>query len=394
MCGLTPARVEVYFFLYICDMEKPTVSSDPFGSRTVTFEIKTPPGKDVAGSLGNWQSRYPVNEQGYVTSRPSYPDTSYSAFLKAGGSVLGFGYNAWKDKLIQDYNTAVASYEDWYNSEPQQVGRIKAAGLNTNLAYGQASPGSAGSTSMVSPSGQTPGEVFGQGAQILSSLFGNIKTLGEAAKIVAELPESRFKGRLAKQLDVAAAAGSMNAEFGYMQQLNSARTLFGVGTRKATAEAADAAYRAEWSYAEQDVIDYMRHHTESGDYTPFIENSQYGLSGTGSRMLSYYEYRNLKTEYNKNKKAYDLVFSKPEYWEAVKDKMIADKTISEGQAYKVSAIMADENMDPYTKMLALESGLPGFLAKLIYSVISRAQEAGEAWAAPIIKRWRDKHLNE
>lgn len=370
-------------------------SLSPFtGGRTYTFEVKTPPGKNVAASLGDWQTRYPVNDQGYVTSRPSYPDTSYSAFVKSGGNILGIGYNAWKDKLIQDYNTAVASYEDWYNSMPQQVDRIKAAGLNTNLAYGQASPGSAGSTSMVSPSGQTPGEVFGQGAQILSFLFGNIKTLGEAAKIVAELPDSRFKGRLAKQLDVAAAAGSMNSEFAYMHQLNSARVVLGAGTNKANQESSEAAYRSEYAQAEQDVINYMRHHTETGDYTPYIELSQYGLSGKGSRMLSYYEYRNLKTEYNKNKQAYDTVFSHPEYWEAVKDKMIADKTISEGQAYKVNAIISDDNMDPYTKMLALESGMPGFLAKMVYSIISRAQELGDAWAAPIIKRWRDNHLNE
>lgn len=347
-----------------------------------------------ASNIPSWQKQYGANSDGYVTSRPSYPDTSYGAFLKAGGNLLGINYNAWKDRLIQNYNTAVASYEDWYNSEQQQVGRIKAAGLNTNLAYGQASPGSAGSTSMVTPSGQTPGEVFGQGAQILSSLFGNIKVLGEAAKIVAELPESRFKGRLAKQLDVAAAAGSMNSEFAYMHQLNSARVILGAGTNKANAESSEAAYRAEYAQAEQDVINYMSHHTESGEYTPYIELSQYGQGAKGSRMLSYYEYRNLKTEYNKNQKAYDHVFSNPEYWQAVKDKMIADKKISQGQAYKVDAIMNDPNMDPYTKMLALESGMPGFLAKMVYSIVSRAQEVGKAWATPILNRWRDNHLNQ
>lgn len=347
----------------------------------------------LSSNIPSWQNQYGANSNGQVTSRPNYPDTSYQAFLKSGGNVLGIGYNAWKDRLIQNYNTAVASYEDWYNSMEQQVGRIQQAGLNTNLAYGQASPGSAGGTSMVTPSGQTPGEVFSQGAQVLSSLFGNIKVLGEAAKIVAELPESRFKGRLAKQLDVAAAAGSMNAEFGYMQQLNSARVVLGAGTNKANQESSEAAYKSEYYQAEQDVINYMRQHTESGDFTPFIENSQYGLSGQGSRMLSYYEYRNLKTDYLKNKTAYDHVFSSPEYWEAVKDKMIADKTISEGQAYKVTTIMNDQQMDPYTKMLALESGMPGFLAKLVYSIVSRGQQLGEAWAEPILKRWKESHQN-
>lgn len=334
-----------------------------------------------ASNLPSWQDQYGAN-----TSRPSYPDTSYQAFLKSGGNILGIGYNAWKDKLIQDYNTAVASYEDWYNSMSQQVNRIKEAGLNTNLAYGQASPGSAGSTSMVSPSGQTPGEVFGQGAQVLSSLFGNIKVLGEAAKIVAELPESRFKGRLAKQLDVAAAAGSMNAEFGYMQQLNSARTILGVGTSTATREAAENEHRSAYDTAEADLINIMRHTDESGEKTDDISKSMYGLGKQGQHMLSYYEYRQSKVDYEKNQKAYDLVFSDSDYWNAVKDKMIFDSIISEGQAYTAEQIITDPNMDPFSKVLALQGGLPGFLAKLSYTISSKVNGGLEG----LIARWRSR----
>lgn len=346
----------------------PSLNPDPAGSvKTITITRGDPAnvvkksGNPAAG-IPDWRTTY-ADKDGVVRSRPNYPDTSFQSYLKAGGNLLGIGYNAWKDRLIQNYNTAVASYEDWYNSMPQQVERISQAGLNTNLAYGAASPGSAGDTSMVTPSGASPGEVFAQGAGVISSLFGNIKTLAEAATIINELPESRFKGKLAKQLDVAAQAGAINNEAGYMSQLMAARQSLGVGRSKAQAESNQAAYEAAQAKAEEEMIKYLTSTDEHGKPVEDISKSLFGESKGASL-------KNAIVEYRSNQKRFDKLLSDDRYWEATINKMVADSYISESEAWRLKQIRDDPNMGNAEKVLAMEKGLPGFVSRISFFLSS------------------------
>lgn len=294
------------------------------------------------------------------TRPPDYPDTSYGRYLKSGGSFPGFGYYAWRDKLVNDYNTAYELYTNWYNSAGQQVSRLNDAGLNTNLAYGQVSPGGASfSPRSASPSPDIAG-VIGTGAQVLAGVVGNIKTLAETATLVTALPQSRFKSRLAKQLDVAAAAGAINSEHGYMQQLNTARQVLGVGSSKASAEKANAAYQAAMDSANEQTLDYMMSHGFDGSESDF-EGSLFLEGKTSAAQADILAYKN-------NKAQFDNLFSKPEYWKAQLDKMVADATITQAEASTASLILSDKEMDPWSKMLALQGGIPGFLAKLAFSM--------------------------
>lgn len=346
----------------------PKQQIDPAGSvKTITISTGDPANVvkkagNPAASVPTWQNQY-ADSDGVVRTRPNYPDTSYQAYLKAGGNLLGIGYNSWKDQLVQNYNTAVAAYEDWYNSMPQQMERIAQAGLNPNLAYGAASPGSAGDTSMITPSGAAPGEIFAQGAGVISSLFGNLKTLAEAATIVNQLPESRFKGKLAKQLDVAAQAGAINNEAGYMSQLMAARQSLGVGRSKAQAESSEAAYRAAQNQAEEEMIKYLTSTDEHGKPVADISQSLFGQSkGAGLK--------NAIVEYKSNKKRFDKLLSDDRYWKATIEKMIADAYISESEAWRLEKIREDPNLGNAEKVLAMEKGLPGFVSRLSFFLSS------------------------
>lgn len=302
------------------------------------------------------------------TRPPDYPDTSYGTYLKSGGSFPGFGYYAWRDKLVSDYNTAYELYKNWYESAPNQVAQLNAAGLNTNLAYGQVSPGGA-SFSPRSPGGSPDiAQVFGTGASILTALVGNVKGLAEAATIITQLPDSKFKSKLAKQLDVAAAAGAINSEHGYIQQLNNARNVLGVGTSKATQEKANSNYQAALDAANQVTLDYMTSHSADGSPSDlegsiFLRGKTIGIE---SDILAY----------QKNKVEFDSLFSKPEYFKAVLDKMVNEAIISKGQAYTVQTIINDPNLDPQSKALMLQGGLPGFLAKLAGMTTSNVIDLG------------------
>lgn len=361
----------------------PRQQIDPAGSVKTIPITKGDPANVVkkagnpAASVPDWRTTYADND-GVVRNRPNYPDTSYQNYLKSGGNLLGIGYAAWKDRLVQNYNTAVASYEDWYNSMPQQVERISQAGLNPNLAYGVASPGSAGDTSMVTPSGAAPGEVFAQGAAVISSLFGNLKTLGEAATIINELPESRFKGKLAKQLDIAAAAGAINNEAGYMSQLMAARQSLGVGRSKAQAESNQAAYESAQAKAEEEMIKYLTSTDEHGKPVADISQSLFGESKGASL-------KNAIVEYKSNQKRFDKLLSDDRYWESTINKMVADSYISESEAWRLKQIRDDPNMGNAEKVLAMEKGLPGFISRISFflsSVLSGGIKKGISLIQP------------
>lgn len=325
-------------------------------------------GRDI--SKDGWQSQYssrePNGRGGYtygpVTTAPNYPDTSIGAYHKQTGKAL-FGYNAWRDKLIADYNTALAEYKNWYESTSQQISRIEAAGLNPNLAYGMASPGGASNTPAGPASGPSPEQVIGVGAQVLGTVFGGIKTLAEAATIVAALPESQFKGRMYKLLDAGAASARINSENAYQGQLAGARAMLGVGTSTAQRESADNAYQAAKSSSDKQLLDFLTSHDEDGNPSDF-ESSIFSQSGTSKRLAEIIDYKKVSAEFH-------FLLSKPEYWKGLLDKTVAEGVISKADAWQVDRIMKDPNMTEEAKFLALQRGIPGFIAKLCFAVVSR-----------------------
>lgn len=309
-------------------------------------------------SQEGWR-RY-ANSSGQVTSPPDYPDVSYPAYLRAGGNVLGIGYNAWRDKLLADYNTAYNMYQQWYDSVAQQVARIGEAGLNTNLGYSMASPGSSPGGALAQSSGPSPEQVFFGGINALAGLASGTKALAEAAQIVAALPESKLKGRIAKQVDAAAKAGAINAENTYLGSLYGARNSLGVGASKAQQESADAAYHKAQSEASKSLLDYMTSHDAEGSESDF-EGSVYTKSATSQKAAAIIEYQSKKAEW-------DLLLSNERYWKARLDKLEADAYISHSQAWQARQILKNPNMDAQAKFLALQPGLPGFFAKLSFSI--------------------------
>lgn len=372
MCGLTPAGLRVSNFSYICIMASIYSRSGGDGSAT--------PPQGASGSSHNgsvsqtvssshtgaykitsgWQQY--ANKQGKVTSPPNYPDVSYQAFLRQGGNALGIGYNAWRDRLLADYNTAYNMYQQWYNETAQQVGRIAEAGLNTNLAYGMATPGDSPGSALAQSSGPSPEQVFFGGINALVGLASGTKALAEAATILNELPESKLKGNIARQIDSAAKAGAINAENTYLGSLFGARNALGVGSSKAQQEKAQNSYEAAKADASERLLEYMTSHDEEGNTSDF-ESSLYNKSEIATKSDAIISYKHHKAEW-------DHLFSNPSYYTGLLNKAVAEGVISSGQAFVTQQILQDPGMDNFSKMLALQPGLVGFLAKAMFGVTS------------------------
>lgn len=342
--------------------------------------VSLPPpsgGYQVAGNpASSAYEGYSRSTNGF-TRPPDYPDTSIGAYFRSGGKFPGFGYYAWRDKLVNDYTIALNQYNQWYDSAAQQRARIEAAGLNSNLAYGSVSPGSPGS---MAPPGSSPSpspvDIFSAGASIISGMFGNIKTLAEAANVVASLPESRFKGKLSKQLDVALAAGAINNQHGFEAQLNGARVLSGVGKSTAQKEQISNLLSSARDTVEQDTLEYLTTHD--------LEGSETDLEGSAFMQGRLTPIRQDALAYQKNKLEFDKLFSDSRYYQAVLDKMVNEATISKGQAYVVDQILKMD-IGPDEKVLMLQGGLPGFLAKLSGMITSHAIETAKGYKPVALK---------
>lgn len=363
MCGLTQFE-KICLYLPVDMANNISLSPPPEGYR-------------VAGNpSSSAYEGYRRSTNGF-TRPPDYPDTSIGAYFRSGGMFPGFGYYAWRDKLVNDYTTALNQYNQWYDSAAQQRSRIEAAGLNTNLAYGAVSPGSPGS---IAPPGASPStsptDVFSVGASIISGMFGNIKTLAEAANVVASLPESRFKGKLAKQLDVALAAGAINNQHGFEAQLNGARVLSGVGKSTAQKEQISNLLSSAKDTVEQDTLEYLTTHD--------LEGSETDLEGSAFMQGRLTPIRQDALAYQKNKLEFDNLFSDPKYYQALLDKMVNEASISKGQAYVVDQILKMD-IGPDEKVLMLQGGLPGFLAKLSGMISKNIVEGSKGYKPVALK---------
>lgn len=341
-----------------------TITTPPRGSGvTSSVPSGTPHGSRGQSSRLGGSYYSPVDWRAYagpdglVTTPPNYPDVSYGAYLRDGGNFLGIGYNSWRDQRLAAYNTAYNMYQQWYDSTAQQVARIGAAGLNTNLAYGMATPGSSPGGALAQSSGPSPEQVFFGGISAIAGLSSGIKALAESAQIVSELPESKLKGRIARQIDAAAKAGAINAENTYLGSLYGARNALGLGRSKAEQEQAEQAYNKAHNDASRNLLDYMTSHDSEGNESDF-EGSLYARSGIASSSSEILEYQ-------KNKLEFDKLFSNPKYFQAVLNKLVADSQISEGQAFVARTIMSSEGNSDFDKALMLQSGLPGMIFKLL-----------------------------
>lgn len=388
MCGLTLAVLQVSKNCYICSMAARTPSTSQnsgnnySGNRAgqVSGQSGSAPGSRSGGTATTYRNatgwqKY-ADGNGNVTSPPTYPDTSFGAYLKQGGNLLGIGYNAWKDKLIAEYNTAYNMYQQWYDSAKQQVNRLVDAGLNTNLGYSMASPGSSPGGAYTQSSGPSPLDVFTGGIGALTGLASGTKALAEAAQIVNELPESKLKGNIARQVDAAARAGAINAENTYMGSLWSARNTLGLAGGKARQEQAEQAYHTSSAEASKSLLDYMTSHDAEGSETDFA-GSVYTKGETSRRASQIIEYHSKKAEW-------DNLLSNPEYYRARLQKLKADGYISYSQAWQARQILEDPNMDNRSKFLALQPGLPGFLSKLSFSLTDALLEGftGKSTGSP------------
>lgn len=318
------------------------------------------PGKDLGHRYTPSDWRYYAGANGNVTSPPNYPDVSFGAYLREGGNLLGIGYASWKDQRLAAYNTAYNMYQQYYDSTAQQVLRIADAGLNTNLAYGMATPGTSPGGALAQSSGPSPEQVFFGGIGAITGLATGTKALAEAAQIVNELPESKLKGNIARQIDSAAKAGAINAENSYLGSLYQARNALGVGASKAQQESANAAYQSAQDIASKNLLEYMTSHDAEGSESDF-ESSLFTQSGTAQRAQAIIDYQSKKAEWSN-------LLSNSKYWQARLDKLEADAYISHSQAWQARQILENPNMDAQSKFLALQPGLPGFFAKLSFSI--------------------------
>lgn len=311
-------------------------------------------------SFGGWNGYEPSS------GPPQYPDTSYQAYINAGGNVLGIGYIAWRDKQLADYQTKYNLYQQWYESTAQQLSRITEAGLSPNLAYGMATPGSAAGGPAGMSQAPTVMDVAAQGANVISGVAQGAKSLVETASMLYELPESKFKGNLAKSLDVAAAAQAFNSGKQFEGLLNSSRILAGSAGSQAKKEQAQNVLGAKSASIEADTLDYLTSHDAEGSETDF-ESSMYLQSGAASKKDAILSYRKHKAEW-------DNLLSKPSYYQALLTKAVSDGDISKAQAWRVNQILDDPNMDNASKVLALQEGVPGFVAKVMFEISSKISE--------------------
>lgn len=334
-------------------------SGDASSSSVVTGQSRRS-GSGVAKSersLIGWNNYQPSS------GPPSYPDTSYKAYLANGGNLLGIGYIAWRDKQLADYQTKYNLYQQWYESTAQQMSRITEAGLSPNLAYGMATPGSAAGGPAGMSQAPTVPEVAAQGAAVLGSIAQGAKSLVETASMLYELPQSKFKGNLARMLDVGAAAGAFNSGKQFEGMLNNARVASGVAESQAMREQNQNLLGATSAQVENDTLEYLSSHDSEGSPTDF-ESSLYAKSAIASKSDAILSYRKHKAEW-------DHLLSKPSYYQALLDKAVADGDISKAQAWRVNQILRDPNMDNASKVLALQEGVPGFIAKVMFEISSR-----------------------
>ena len=116
---------------------------------------------------------------------------------------LAYLFSGKNRRATQTYNEDYAQYqwdqENYYNSPAQQMKRYKDANLNTNLMYGQGTPGNAGQMPNVEPYQNLPenDQVF-NAINPLDKLsrFADIKMkMAHAKKISAETPVTITKGK-------------------------------------------------------------------------------------------------------------------------------------------------------------------------------------------------------
>lgn len=85
----------------------------------------------------------------------------------------GLEFNKAEAQRARDYNTSMLQYQNAYNSPAQQIQRMKAAGLNPDLMYGNGQLGASSASASASPNASSPGAPSGTSYNPQSTRLGD-----------------------------------------------------------------------------------------------------------------------------------------------------------------------------------------------------------------------------
>lgn len=159
-----------------------------------------------------WSDLNPQTQGSIIGSAGSVAGSLIGGAFNLGGMALQHKYNKEMAALQNQYNIDMWNMQNEYNSPTAQMSRLRDAGLNPNLAYGNVSTGNASKApEMVAPNAPNAQQAMKDAAaslnpeQIISFAINTRKGLAEAQK--AE-EDARKAGAEAEMVD--ALAQSMN----------------------------------------------------------------------------------------------------------------------------------------------------------------------------------------
>lgn len=111
-------------------------------------------GAGLLGGLFNSASQDKANKAQLEFARQQFA-------TQVGMYNQGLEFNKAEAQRARDYNTSMLQYQNAYNSPAQQIQRMRAAGLNPDLMYGNGQLGASSSSGNGSPSASAPGAPSG-----------------------------------------------------------------------------------------------------------------------------------------------------------------------------------------------------------------------------------------
>ncbi len=123
-------------------------------------------GAGLLGGLFNSASQDKANKAQLEFARQQFA-------TQVGMYNQGLEFNKAESQRSRDYNTSMLQYQNAYNSPAQQIQRMRAAGLNPDLIYGNGQLGSSSASGNGSPSASAPGAPSGTSYNPQSTRIGD-----------------------------------------------------------------------------------------------------------------------------------------------------------------------------------------------------------------------------
>lgn len=111
-------------------------------------------GAGLLGGLFNSASQDKANKAQLEFARQQFA-------TQVGMYNQGLEFNKAEAQRARDYNTSMLQYQNAYNSPAQQIQRMRAAGLNPDLMYGNGQLGASSGSGNGSPAASAPGALSG-----------------------------------------------------------------------------------------------------------------------------------------------------------------------------------------------------------------------------------------